>query len=79
MQRVFAHASIYDELRERFVVATKALKAGDPKSRDTFLGPVIDEASATRLETWIGEAVASGAHLLCGGARKGNFLEASVL
>ena len=79
MQRVFAHASLYDELRERFVAATKALKSGDPKLRDTFLGPVIDEASAKRLETWIGEATAAGARLLCGGARKGNFLEASVL
>ena len=79
VQRVFAHASLYGELRERFVAATKALKAGDPKDRDTFLGPVIDEASARRLEQWIGEATAAGARLLCGGARKGNFLAASVL
>lgn len=79
VQRVFAHASIYAELRDRFVAATQALKTGDPKSRDTFLGPVIDEASAKRLETWIGEATAAGARLLSGGGRKGNFLEASVL
>ena len=79
VQRVFAHASLYEELRERFVKATRALKAGDPKDRDTFLGPVIDEASAKRLEGWIGEATAAGARLLSGGARKGNFLEASVL
>ncbi|NCT66989.1 MAG: aldehyde dehydrogenase family protein [Rhodanobacteraceae bacterium] len=79
VQRVFAHASLYAELRERFVAATKALKAGDPRSRDTFLGPLIDEASATRLERWIGEATAAGAKLLCGGGRERNRLEASVL
>jgi acyl-CoA reductase-like NAD-dependent aldehyde dehydrogenase len=79
VQRVFVHASLYAELRERFVAATKALKAGDPRSRDTFLGPLIDEASATRLERWIGEATAAGAKLLCGGGRERNRLEASVL
>ncbi len=79
VQRVFAHASLYEELRERFVAATRALKAGDPKQRDTFLGPLIDEASAKRLESWIREAVDAGARLLCGGGREGNRLEASVL
>jgi acyl-CoA reductase-like NAD-dependent aldehyde dehydrogenase len=79
VQRVFAHSSLYDEVRERFVAATRALKAGDPKQRDTFLGPVIDEAAAKRLEQWTAEAVAAGARLLCGGGRSGNMLEASVL
>src|SRR5690606_27124483 len=36
-------------------------------------------ASATRLEQWIGEAVAAGARLLCGGGRERNRLEATVL
>jgi acyl-CoA reductase-like NAD-dependent aldehyde dehydrogenase len=79
VQRVLAHASLYEELRERFVAATKDLRAGDPKQRDTFLGPLIDEDSARRLESWIAEAVQSGARLLCGGGRVGNRLEASVL
>ena len=79
VQRIYIHASLYDEIRRRFVAATKKLKAGDPKKRDVFLGPLIDEASAKRLEGWIEEAVAAGAKLLCGGGRKGNRLEASVL
>ena len=79
VQRVLAHAGLYEELRERFVAATKDLRAGDPKQRDTFLGPLIDEDSARRLESWITEAVQAGARLLCGGGRVGNRLEASVL
>jgi acyl-CoA reductase-like NAD-dependent aldehyde dehydrogenase len=79
VQRIFAHASLHAELRERFVAATKTLKTGDPRKRDTFLGPLIDEASAIRLETWIGEAMQAGAKLLCGGSREGNRLEATVL
>lgn len=79
VQRLFVHESLHDTLRRRFVAATKKLKAGDPRKRDTFLGPLIDEASAKRLESWIEEARAGGARVLCGGARKGNMLEATVL
>jgi acyl-CoA reductase-like NAD-dependent aldehyde dehydrogenase len=79
VQRIFIHASIYEDVRKRFVAATKKLKAGDPKKRDVFLGPLIDEAAAKRLESWTKEAVAAGAKVLCGGGRKGNMLEATVL
>ncbi|HEX5124160.1 MAG TPA: aldehyde dehydrogenase family protein [Rhodanobacteraceae bacterium] len=79
VQRIYIHASIYDNVRARFVDATKKLKAGDPKQRDVFLGPLIDEAAAKRLESWIGEARDAGAKVLCGGARNGNMLEATVL
>ncbi len=79
VQRVLIHASLYDEVRERFVAAARKLKSGDPKDKDTFLGPMIDESAAKRLESWITQATAAGARLLCGGKRKGNMLEASVL
>ncbi len=79
VQRIYVHASLYDEVRRRFVEATKQLKAGDPKQRDVFLGPLIDESAAKRLESWIGEARDAGAKVLCGGGRKGNMLEATVL
>ena len=79
VQRVFIHESLYEEVRKRFVAKTRKLKAGDPKKRATFLGPLIDEAAAKRLESWIAEARQAGAKLLCGGGRKANMLEASVL
>ena len=79
VQRVLVHASLYDELKQRFVNATHKLKAGDPKDPETFLGPMIDEAAAKRLEGWIDEAQQSGATVLCGGERRGNMLGATVL
>jgi aldehyde dehydrogenase (NAD+) len=79
VQRVLIHADLYDELRDRFVAATRKLVAGDPKDEDTFIGPMIDEKEARRLDDWIAEAVAAGARLLCGGGRDGAMLEASVL
>ncbi|MGH8155029.1 MAG: aldehyde dehydrogenase family protein, partial [Rhodanobacteraceae bacterium] len=79
VQRILVHASLYDEVRKRFVAAAKKLKAGDPREPDTFLGPMIDEAAAKRLEDWIGEAKQAGAKVLCGGKRRGSMLEATVL
>ena len=79
VQRILVHASLYDDVKKRFVAATKKLKTGDPKNPETFLGPMIDKAAAKRLEGWIAEAKKRGAKILCGGRRTGNMLEASVL
>jgi acyl-CoA reductase-like NAD-dependent aldehyde dehydrogenase len=79
VQRVLIHASLYDEVKQRFVDATKELKAGDPKDPETFLGPMIDQAAAKRLESWIHEAKHAGAKVLCGGERHGNMLQATVM
>jgi len=79
VQRILVHASLYDDVKKRFVAATKKLKTGDPKNPETFLGPMIDKAAAKRLEGWIAEAKKMGAKILCGGRRTGNMLEASVL
>lgn len=79
VQRILVHASLYEEFKRRFVERTRALKAGDPKDESVFLGPMIDEAAARRLHDWIEEARTRGARVLCGGGRKGNMLEATVL
>jgi acyl-CoA reductase-like NAD-dependent aldehyde dehydrogenase len=79
VQRILAHEDLYDELRERLVARVKALKCGDPREEDTFIGPMIDEREAQRLENWIAEAVQSGAQLLCGGTREGAMLQPAVL
>jgi acyl-CoA reductase-like NAD-dependent aldehyde dehydrogenase len=79
VQRIIIHADIYDTLKERLVARTKTLIAGDPHEEDTFIGPMIDEKEARRLDGWIREAVAGGAALLCGGRREGAMLEATLL
>jgi acyl-CoA reductase-like NAD-dependent aldehyde dehydrogenase len=61
------------------VKKTKTLVAGDPKKRDTFIGPMISEKEAVRLKGWIDLAVEAGATLLCGGKRDGAMLEATLL
>src|SRR5690606_17219915 len=79
VQRIFAHEAIYTELRDKLIQATRALKSGDPKNPDTFIGPMISESEAERLHGWIQEAIQAGAKLLCGGNRQGAILEATLL
>jgi acyl-CoA reductase-like NAD-dependent aldehyde dehydrogenase len=79
VQRVLVHEAIYNEFKQKFVDASKVLKAGDPKDEATFIGPMISEKSAKRLEGWINKAVDGGATLLCGGGREGSILQATVL
>jgi acyl-CoA reductase-like NAD-dependent aldehyde dehydrogenase len=79
VQRILIHASIYDAVCDKLVRAVKALKMGDPRDEDTFIGPMISEGEARRLDGWIANAVKAGATLLCGGKRDGAMLEATVL
>ena len=79
VQRIIAHEAVYEALRARLVAATRALIAGDPKKEDTFIGPMISESEAARLDGWIQSAVRAGGKLLCGGERTGAMLEATVL
>jgi len=79
VQRIFAHRSGYERLKELLVERIGKLKAGDPLAENTFLGPMITEGDAIRLEEWTREAVAAGARVICGGRRQGAFFEATLL
>ncbi|MBD3730411.1 MAG: aldehyde dehydrogenase family protein [Sphingomonadales bacterium] len=79
VQRIIVHEEIYDRFRDMLVAKTKTLVAGDPKDRNTFIGPMISEKEASRLHGWIEAAVDAGATLLCGGKRDGAMLEATLL
>ena len=79
VQRIIIHAAIYDALRDRLVAKARTLICGDPKDETTFIGPMIDEKEARRLDGWIEEARLKGATVLCGGRRDGAMLQATLL
>lgn len=79
VQRILAHAQVYDALKEHLAAKVRSLVAGDPRDEATFIGPVIDEDAARRLEGWIADARAAGATVLAGGTRRGTMLEATLL
>ncbi len=79
VQRVLIHESVYEQVKAKYVAAAKALKMGDPKDEDTFVGPMISESEAKRLHDWIQKAAAAGGTILCGGNRNGAMLEATIM
>ena len=79
VQRVIVHESIYDTFKSAYVEKVKNLTEGDPLDPNTFIGPMIAESEAERLDNWIKAAVESGAKLLCGGNRQGAMLSATIL
>ncbi len=79
VQRIYAHESQYDRLKPLLVERIGKLKAGDPLEEDTFLGPMITEDDAKRVEEWTAEAVEAGAKVICGGKRDGVFYDATLL
>ncbi len=79
VQRILIHESIYDGFKAKLVAATSQLKMGDPRDPTTFIGPMISEGEAIRLQKWIDDAVGRGATVLCGGRRDGVMLEATLL
>ncbi|MGH9534296.1 MAG: aldehyde dehydrogenase family protein [Terriglobales bacterium] len=78
-QRLLVQQGVYGAVRERLVARAQALRLGDPLDPATDVGPMITDEAAARAEGWIQEAVAGGAHLLCGGQRDGGFLTPAVL
>ena len=79
VQRILVHRSQLQAVSEAMADTVRALKAGDPREEATFIGPVIDEAAAQRIDGWIDAAIAAGAKVLVRGQRKGNMLPAVLL
>ena len=79
VQRVYVHSDVYDELVGRLVARVAALGTGDPRDPATEVGPLIDEAAARRVVSWVDDAVAAGARVLAGGGRDGATVEPTVL
>ena len=79
VQRIYAHADIHDALRRKLKAAVGKLRMGDPRDEETFIGPMIDEVAAMRVEDWIAKARKAGAKKLAGGEREGNMLPAWLL
>ena len=78
-QRIYVHEAVYDAFAADVVRRANLLVAGDPLREDADLGPVIDQAAADRIGTWIEEAKAAGAQVLAGGTREGTIWRPTVI
>jgi acyl-CoA reductase-like NAD-dependent aldehyde dehydrogenase len=79
VQRIYVQSGIYEKLRRKLKAAVAKLRMGDPRDEKTFIGPLVNEEAAQRVESWIAAARKGGAKVLAGGARQGNMLPASLL
>ncbi|MFM9371934.1 L-glutamate gamma-semialdehyde dehydrogenase [Streptomyces sp. Da 82-17] len=80
--RAYVPRSIWNVLEAKLVETVKGLKVGDVTEHETYVGAVIDEAAADRLENAIERAKALDSHtLLAGGTvrrEKGWFVDPTL-
>jgi succinate-semialdehyde dehydrogenase/glutarate-semialdehyde dehydrogenase len=79
IQLLLTHQSLVAEVEARLAQLVQGLAYGDPYDPGTFVGPLISESEAIRVEQWVEEAVAKGARRLAGGPRKGAVLAPVLL
>jgi succinate-semialdehyde dehydrogenase / glutarate-semialdehyde dehydrogenase len=78
-KRMIVIDELYEPFLEKFTAALTAVKEGDPKERETELGPLSSQIAADRLEDQVKRAVEQGATIVAGGKRNGNYFEPTVL
>jgi acyl-CoA reductase-like NAD-dependent aldehyde dehydrogenase len=72
VQRVFAHASIKDDVIGQLTEGAAALVVGDPTSPKTEVGPLIRQAEVDRVGEWVEEARTATATVTVGGNAMGH-------
>jgi len=85
-ERLYVHASVYDEFVEKFVSLVKNLKVGDPMDPTTQMGPKVNGREIDHIHGLVEQSLEQGATLACGGKRAevpgfqgGNWYEPTVL
>lgn len=79
VQRILVHESVAAAFTQKLLERVSACRVGDPMQEGIDVGPVIDEGSAIRIQSWVDEAIAAGARLLLGGTRSGAVVQPTVL
>ena len=67
--RFYVQQAIYEPFVQAFAEAAGALRIGDGLDRETQLGPLANERRVRAMEALVADTRASGARLVCGGAR----------
>ncbi len=84
VERVYVHASIYDEVIAAAEPLVRAYVLGDPSDDKTSLGPIAQPWHPKELQAFVDDALAKGAKLIAGGKAvsvngRGRFFEATML
>ncbi|MCR9182813.1 MAG: aldehyde dehydrogenase [Flavobacteriaceae bacterium] len=84
--RIFVEESIYEKFKSDFVARVKALKVGHPSEKESKLGALVSKPHLEKVLSFIEDAPAQGATILCGGKKvtvpsfeNGYYLEPTVI
>jgi len=78
-QRIYVHVDIATAFTEAMAAEATSLKVGDPSDPTTDLSSLIDSGETDRVTSWIDEATAAGATLVCGGTMVDGVLAPTIL
>ncbi len=78
-QRIYVHEDIATTFTEAMAAEAASLKVGDPADPTTDLSSLIDAGETNRVASWIDEATAAGASLVCGGTMVDGVLVPTIL
>lgn len=81
-KRIVVHSDVAERFQARFVRAVNELVLGDPVQESTTIGPLARPDILEQIDRQVGESVAQGATVLCGGERldrAGSFYAPTVL
>jgi succinate-semialdehyde dehydrogenase/glutarate-semialdehyde dehydrogenase len=81
-KRFIVEAPVYEQFVSRFAEIASAQRIGDPMDEQTQLGPSARDDLRASVNEQVGDTVAAGARLVCGGKpldRAGFFYEATVV
>lgn len=78
-QRILVMDKVYEDYLQALRPRVEEINVGDPLDESNRMGPMIRQRDAERVEQWVGEAVGSGARLLCGHQRDGAIYHPTVL
>jgi succinate-semialdehyde dehydrogenase/glutarate-semialdehyde dehydrogenase len=70
IERMYIHDSIYDDFKERFVTATKALRLGAAYDFEPEVGSLVSVDQKDRVASHVADAVEKGATVLVGGRER---------
>jgi acyl-CoA reductase-like NAD-dependent aldehyde dehydrogenase len=79
VQRILVESDVHDDFMQKLMTKVSACTVGDPMQEGVDVGPVIDEGSAKRIESWIEEARVGGAKVLVGGQRDRAVVQPTVI
>ncbi|HZZ85466.1 MAG TPA: aldehyde dehydrogenase family protein [Anaeromyxobacteraceae bacterium] len=82
--RLLVERRVFDEVAGLVVEGAKKLTLGDPRRKETRLGPLVSAAQREKVLSYVKAGRAAGAPLLCGGEAasvdgKGFYVQATVL